>query len=373
MIKRILEKNIKKKLKTNKAILLFGARQTGKTTLLQKIFKNMPNVLFFQADETDVRVLFENASSNRLRTLFGKNKLIIIDEAQRIKNIGLTIKLITDQIKDVQVVATGSSSFELASKIQEPLTGRKWEYNLYPISFEEMVTKQGLLEEKRMIPHRLVYGSYPEVINNPGNEKEILKQLTDSYLYKDILMIDGIKKPNKLIKLLQALSLQLGSEVNYSELGKIVGMNNETVEKYIDLLEKSFIIFRLSALNRNLRNEIKKNKKIYFYDNGIANALTSQFQNIELRKDIGALWENYVISERQKKIAYRNIWTNRFFWRTHSQKEIDYIEEKDNFFYAYEIKWNPKSKTKFSKTFTANYKNHKTKIIHYDNIEDFLL
>ncbi len=373
MIDRDLKKNIEKKLNSGKVLLVLGARQTGKTTLLKEITNSLENVLWLNGDEPDIKELLEGASSQRLKLVFGKNKLVVIDEAQRINNIGVILKLIADEIKEIQVLVTGSSALELGHEIKEPLTGRKWEYHLYPISFGELVSHDGLIKETRSLPHRLVYGSYPEVINHPGEEKEILKQLADSYLYKDLLMMEGIKKPEKLIKLLQALAYQVGSEVNYTELGRTVGMNNETVEKYIGLLEKAFVIFKLNALSRNLRNEIKKGKKIYFYDNGILNALTFQFQAFEIRKDKGALWENYIISERQKVIQYKGIWTNKYFWRTHEQQEIDYVEERDGKFYAYEIKWNPKSKAKFSKSFIHAYPNCETKVIHPKNIEEFLL
>ena len=253
---------------------------------------------------------------------------MVIDEAQRIEDIGLRLKLITDQINDVQLIATGSSSFDLANKINEPLTGRKWEYKIYPISFKEMVNHHGLLEEKRMLPHRLIYGYYPEIVNNPGEEKEILKQLSDSYLYKDILMWEQIKKPDKLLKLLQALAFQVGSQVSYNELAQTCGMDSKTVEKYIILLEQTFIIFRLGSFSRNLRNELKNSKKIFFYDNGIRNALIANFSPAETRTDIGALWENFLISERVKALHYSNKWSNYWYWRTKEQKEIDRSEER---------------------------------------------
>ncbi len=231
----------------------------------------------------------------------------------------------------------------------------------------------GLLEEKRLLNVRLIYGSYPEVINNQGNEKEILKELSNSYLFKDLLIIPGINKPDILLKILRLLALQVGSEVSYHEIGRELGVSSELVEKYISLLEKSFIIFRLPTLGRNLKNELKKSKKIYFYDNGIMNALNASFSNIETRKDVGALWENYLISERIKYLEANQIWTNQYFWRTFDQQEIDYIEERDSTLYAFEFKWNPNTKKRFSKTFTKNYPDHQLKIIHRDNYESFLL
>ena len=297
----------------------------------------------------------------------------MIDEAQRIEDIGLRLKLITDQIKDIQLVATGSSSFDLANKVNEPLTGRKWEYKIFPLSFQEMVNHHGLLEERRMLPHRLVYGYYPEIVNNPGDEKELLKQLSDSYLYKDILMWEKIKKPDKLLKLLQALAFQVGSQVSYNELAQTCGMDSKTVEKYIILLEQTFVIFRLGSFSRNLRNELKNSKKIFFYDNGIRNALIANFSPAETRMDIGALWENFLVSERIKALHYSNRWTNYWYWRTKEQKEIDYVEESDGVLTAYEFKWNPMAKFKMPKLFLSTYEGAEFRVIHPDNFEDFLL
>ncbi len=372
MVERAIKKTISDKLETGKAILLFGPRQTGKTTLLHQIFDDKQGVMWLNGDEADVKQLFENGSSARFNALFGKCTTIIIDEAQRIENVGRSLKLITDELKHIQVVATGSSAFELANRTQEPLTGRKWEYFLYPLSFEEMVTHHGILQEKRMIAHRLVYGCYPEIINNPGKEKEILKMLTDSFLYKDILMVGGLKKPAKIVALLQALAFQTGNEVSYNELGRSIGLDNQTVEKYIDLLEKSYVIFRIGALSRNLRKELKRGRKIYFYDNGVRNALIAQFGPVELRPDKGALWENYLMAERRKYLAYNGFWVNAYFWRTQDQQEIDYVEEQDGNFNAWEFKWNPRGKSRLSKTFANAYSNSRFNVITPDNMEDFL-
>ncbi len=373
MITRNLENVIERKLFGGKAIILFGARQTGKTTLLKKIVDNKKDVLWLNADEPDTIALFENSSSTRLKAIFAGKKIVVIDEAQRIPDVGIKLKLITDNIPEVQLLATGSSAFELANKVNEPLTGRKWEYKLFPLSFSEMVGYHGLLEENRLMQHRLIYGYYPEVVSNPGIENEILKQLSDSYLYKDILMWERIKKPEKFLKLLQALALQLGSEVSYNNLASLLEMDNQTVEKYIQLLEQTFIIFRLPAFSRNHRKELKRGRKIYFFDNGIRNALLANFSLTELRTDIGALWENFVISERIKYLHYNNIWANSFFWRTQDQQEIDYIEEKDGVLHAFEIKWNVKKKPILSKGFAKAYPNHRYSIINPDNYEQFLM
>ena len=373
MIKRILEESIGSKLHKGKAVIIMGPRQVGKTTLTKELFRNSKDVLWLNGDEIDVRSLFEEISSTRLRLIIGNNKVIVIDEAQRITNIGIKLKLITDQIPEVQLIATGSSSFDLANKVNEPLTGRKWEYKMLPISFSEMVEHHGLLEEKRLIPHRLVYGYYPDVVTNIGNEKDILKQLSDSYLYKDILMWEQIKKPDKLLKLLQALAFQVGSQVVYSEIGQICGLDAKTVEKYIVLLEQTFVIFRLGSFSRNLRNELKSSRKIFFYDNGIRNALIANFGQIESRQDIGMLWENFLIAERMKKISYGNHWVNSWFWRTQQQKEIDYVEEEDGKLSAFEFKWNPEAKVKQPTQFQTAYPDSTFKVIHSNNFEEFLL
>ena len=374
MILRAITDSIKQRLTDEKAIILLGPRQVGKSTLLQQLSPELKtNILWWNGDDADIRSLLTNPTASLLRSLIGKAGTLVIDEAQRIENIGLCIKLIVDQIKDVKVIATGSSAFELANSINEPLTGRKWEYHLYPFSFGEMTNHHGLLEEKRQIHHRLVYGYYPEIVNNPGEEELRLKQLSSSYLYKDILTWERIQKPDKMEKLVQALAFQVGSEVSYNELGQLVGLDNQTTEKYIDLLEKSFIIFRLSSLSRNLRNELKKSRKFYFYDNGLRNAVINQFSPATLRQDIGALWENFVISERVKYLAYHQINCNRYFWRTHAQQEIDYIEERNGEMKAYEMKWNVKAKAKFPKSFTEAYEGTSTAIVSPDNIHEFLL
>ena len=304
--------------------------------------------------------------------MIGKHKYLIIDEAQRIENIGLCIKLIYDNIDGVKVIATGSSAFELANKINEPLTGRKWEFFLYPISFGEMADHQGLIEENRLLHKRLIYGYYPEAVTMSGDEKEILHQLADSYLFKDILTWENVQKPERLEILLQALAFQLGNEVSYHELSKTTGLDKETVERYIILLERAFIVFRLRSFSRNLRTELKKSRKIYFYDNGLRNSLIRNFNPPELRNDIGALWENFLITERMKYLHQYQIYTNRYFWRTHSNQEIDYLEERDGKLFAFEFKWNVQSKAKFPKTFAATYPQSETRLITPANFHGFI-
>lgn len=373
MITRSVLQAIQQRLGKGKAIILIGARQTGKTTLLHQLFDNVENVRWLNCDEAETQLLMENPTVAKLKTMFGNYKTLVLDEAQRISDIGIKLKLVTDHIKDLQLVASGSSAFELANKINEPLTGRKWEFRIFPFSFSEMTNHTSLTDEKRVLNHRLVYGYHPEVVVSQGNEKEILKQLTDSYLFKDILMWERIKKPEKLIKLLQALSFQVGSQVSYNELGRMCSLDNETVEKYITLLEQIFIIFRLGTFSRNLRSEIKVSRKIYFWDNGIRNAVISNFSQAEIRQDIGQLWENFIISERLKYLSNNNIWANTYFWRTHDQQEIDYIEESDGAIHAFEFKWNPITRGKFSKTFINAYSPKSTNTIHRANYESFLM
>ena len=372
MIKRKLEEVLENKLFTGKALILVGARQVGKTSLLQQMLANRSDCLWLNGDELDVQQMFEKTSADRLRAQFGIHKIVVVDEAQRIKDIGLRLKLITDQMKDIQLVATGSSAFELANEVNEPLTGRKWQYQMFPLSFAEMVEHHGLIKEKRLLPHRLVYGYYPDVVTHEGSEKQVLRQLTDAYLYKDILAWENIKHPDKLLTLLRALSYQVGSQVSYNELGKTCSMDAKTVEKYIQLLEQCFVIFRMPSFARNLRNELKSSRKIYFYDNGIRNALIANFNQPEMRQDVGQLWENFVVSERMKKVSYNEMWVNSYFWRTKQQQEIDYLEESDGKLLACEIKWNPKVKAKLPTSFMETYPNTEFVVVNRDNVECFI-
>jgi uncharacterized protein len=373
MIERILENNISEDLKLKKAIIFLGARQVGKTTLLKKLTATFKNIKIINGDEPDSTEQLSNLTSTRIKALLGNTQTLVIDEAQQIPDIGLSLKRITDYIKDIQLFVSGSSSIELANSVNEPLTGRKLEYLLFPISFQEMVKHSSLTEEKRLLPHRLVFGYYPEIVTSPGYEIKLLKNLAGSYLYKDILSFGTIQKPALLDKLLKALALQIGSEVTFNEIAQTIGADKETVERYINLLEKAFIIFQLNALSRNARNEIKKGKKIYFYDNGIRNTLIGNFQQFELRTDKGALWENFMVSERIKFLNYNQFYGNYYFWRTFKQQEIDFIEEQDGQFSAFEFKLNSQKKGRFSKTFTEAYSVKEMKTISPDNVDEFLL
>ena len=374
MITRHIKEAITTRFFKGKAILIFGARQCGKSTLIEDILHEQDKEwLYMNGDDADVREILTNTTATRLKALAGNKKIVFIDEAQRIDNIGLTLKLFTDQIKDIQVIATGSSAFELSSKVNEPLTGRKYEFMLYPLSFSEMVTHHGLLQEKRLIEHRMIYGYYPEIVTKQGDEKELLKLLASSYLYKDLLMLEQVKKPLILEKLIKALALQVGSEISYQEIAQTIGSDGKTVDKYIDLLEKAFVVFRLPAFSKNVRNEIKKGKKVYFYDCGIRNAVIGNFNRIESRTDTGALWENFVLSERLKFLRYHNMDATQYFWRTTQQQEIDLIEEEQGSYSIFECKWGKNAKARFPQTFTDNYPVTEAHIISPTNIEDFLM
>ena len=376
MINRANNLQFKQWMFRGKVLILIGSRQVGKTTLISEISKNFTqeDVLFVNCDEADVRAVLENSSSTALKAFIGSKKLFIIDEAQRIKGIGLTLKLITDTLREVQVIATGSSAFDLRNELEETLTGRKIVIELFPISTQEMVNHTSFIEEKRMLEQRMIYGMYPEIINNPTDAKKLLKELSDSYLFKDILSYKDIRQPDALRKLLTALSLQVGGEVSYNEIGNLIGLDKETVERYIDLLEKSFVVFRLTSLSRNGRNELKKSRKIYFYDNGVRNAVINNFNPLSLRADVGDLWENFMISERRKTLHYNQIFANTYFWRTHTQQEIDYIEEREGKLFTYEFKWSEKKKAKLPKLFAELYPENEFELINSKNyMENFVL
>ncbi len=372
MIHRICIANIKNEFFQKKAIIILGARQVGKSTMLKNLFQNEENVLWLDAENPDVSLIFENATATRLQSFFQNNKFVIIDEAQKIKDIGSKLKLITDYIPNIQVIATVSSTFELRNQLNEPLTGRKFEHKLFPLSFIEMKDHIGLLEEIRMVPHRLVYGYYPEVVTAQNNEEKLLRLLSDSYLYKDILLLKGIRKPEKMHQLLKALAWQIGSEVNYNELGNLIGLKSETVEEYIHLLEQSFVIFRLNSFHTNQRNEIKKGKKVYFNDLGIRNAIINDFSPFETRNDKGNLFENFIVNEIIKDSEYNERFEKFYFWRTQEQQEIDLIIEKNGQLKTIEIKWNPKAKARLSKAFSNKYPNHTFTVINSDNFFEYL-
>ena len=373
MIERLLKNQIENKLFKGKAIVVYGARQVGKSSLLKHLFVKRPDVIWIDGDLAESQILFENLTVSSAKMLIGNAKILIVDEAQSIANIGSKLKIFTDHFKDIQVIATGSSSFDLANKVVEPLTGRIWEYMLYPLSFAEMVNHNNALDEHQQLKKRLVWGYYPDVVCNEEDALEILKLLTTSYLYKDILRWENLKKSDKVVNLLKALAFQIGSQVSYTELGQICGLDKKTVEKYVILLEQAFVVFRLPSLHRNMRKELKFSKKIYFYDNGLRNALISNLNPIELRQDVGALWENFLMSERLKRNHYSLRYAQSYFWRTQQQKEIDLIEEINGKFHAFEFKWNAKKATKPPTEFTDAYPNSTFQCITPENYLEFLI
>lgn len=372
-IERAVTVDIRKRLFSGKAIIVFGPRQSGKTTMIKQLVSPYSDdTLWLNGDSPDVRELLVNITLTRLKSIIGKKKIVVIDEAQRITHIGLTMKLLTDELPGIQLIATGSSAFELADKTAEPLTGRKFEYKLLPLSFSELSSNAGLLEERRMLHQRLIYGAYPEIVTKPGDEQTLLSLLASSYLYKDLLNLESVKKPVLLDKLVRALALQIGSEVSANELSNLISADNKTVDKYIDLLEKAYVVFSLPAFSRNARNEIRKSRKIFFYDLGIRNAILGNFIPVESRTDIGALWENYLILERLKLKCNMPFPPRRFFWRNIDQREVDYLEESVTDLSAWEFKWNPNAKGKIPAAFRIAYPEAKTALITPDNYDDFL-
>jgi len=372
LIPRILTATIDEKLHKGRAIVVLGPRQTGKTTLIRNLLNSKGDYLFLDCDDLYVRSRLEQANTEEIRQIIGPSELVFIDEAQRVENIGLTLKIIVDQFKQVQCIVSGSSSLDLANKINEPLTGRKWPLMLFPICWKEFEEYAGFLKAQQQLENRLIYGMYPSVIMNQGGEAAVLNELTESYLYKDVLNLGGIRRPELLSKILRALALQLGNEVSYNELSTLVQADKNTVQNYIDLLEKTFVIFRLPALRRNLRNEVSSSRKIYFFDNGIRNSLISNLNPLDLRNDAGALWENFLVSERLKYLSYRKISANSYFWRTTRQQEIDYIEESGGELKAWEFKFNPKIKTRIPDLFTETY-HSEVVVVHRNNYRDFIL
>ncbi len=372
--KRALFERLKLELlNKQKILILFGARQTGKTTLSEDLIKEVPGkILKVNADELLYNDVLSSRDLDRLKLMVKGYDMIFIDEAQRITNIGINLKLIHDNIPAVRVLATGSSSFDLASKIKEPLTGRTLTHILYPISMEELRREYNPIELQSKTDQYLIYGLYPEVLNLPSaNEKiKYLRELSGSYLYKDIFEIAPVRNPGKLKDLLKLLAFQVGSEVSLNELSNKLGINVETVDTYIDLLEKSFVIFKLSGFSRNLRKEVTRKNKIYFWDLGVRNTLIDNYADLTMRADKGALWENFIIAERLKYLAYNQVYASSYFWRTYTGAELDYIEDRNGSLYAYEIKYT-KAKKNPPKTWEENYsKNYQC--ITRDNFWEFV-
>ena len=356
-----------------KTIVIYGARQVGKTTLLKQFAGSYPEkTTWLNMDLNHDRELLNNLDGQRAADLFDTGGLLLIDEAQRLDSTGLTLKVLHEYCPNTQIIATGSSAFELTDRIKESLTGRKRTIKLFPLSQNEIINHFGKLEYHRSLETRISYGNYPEVVMNPGKEEGILSELISDYLYKDVFMLKDIRKPETLEKLVYALAYQMGSQVSFRELSQLIQSDKETVERYIRLLEEAFIIFRLPSFSRNVRNELKRSRKIYFYDTGIRNALINRFGELELREDRGALWENFMIAERIKKRLNTNERANFYFWRTNVGQEIDLIEEKEGNLFAFEFKWASKEKMMFPKTFTKNYPQAQLQLISKENFIDFM-
>ena len=372
VIKRHIQDIIVSRLFKGRAVIIYGARQVGKTTLIKEIQKDYEaSSVYFNCDEPDIREALTEKTSTELKSFIGNKRLVLIDEAQRIRNIGITLKLIIDNYPEIQVIATGSSSFDLSNQISEPLTGRKYEFRLFPFSISELKQVYTEIEIERLLDNRMVMGMYPDVVIKSDEAEEILRDITKSYLYKDVLQFQYIRNPEILNKLLQALALQVGSEVSYNELAGMLKIDKKTVSSYMSLLEKAFIIFRLSPFSRNLRNELKKLRKIYFADTGIRNALINNLNPMKLRQDTGGLWENFLISERMKIFNNSSVVINFYFWRTHQQQEIDLIEEQGGSIYGYELKQNKKT-YKIPKAFLDAYPEVKVDLINKNNYKKFL-
>lgn len=373
MIYREITKGVQESLFKGKVVIVYGPRQSGKTTLVKNLMAQYPgDHVYLNCDEVDVRLALSDKTSTELQSFIGLKRLVVIDEAQRVENIGLTLKLLVDNFPEMQILATGSSSFELSNRISEPLTGRKKEFFLFPFSVGELVASSSLIEVKRRLDDFLVFGLYPDVVTSGADRAGIVRELATSYSYKDVLAYQDIRRPELLEKLLQSLALQIGNEVSYTELASLLGVNKVTVENYVRILEQAYIIFRVGPFSRNIRNELKKKRKIYFYDLGLRNALINNFNPLSLRQDVGTLWENFLIVERLKRTRNAGLFNNIYFWRTTAGKEIDYLEDNGGALSAYEFKWR---KANFSapKEFLANYKGSSVKLVNRENYTDFII
>lgn len=370
---RLLQQQIEKWLFKKKILIVYGPRQVGKTTLVKAILKKYPQEsAYFNCEDLHVKENLEIPNSEHLRKYLGSYKLIVLDEAHLVVNIGQTLKLIWDELPDLQVIATGSSSFELSNKVNEPLTGRALEFKLFPLSIAEISEKYDKFQLKTVVKNILRFGSYPEVVNaNLQDAPVLVSNITNKYLFKDILEFEGLKNPDVILKLLQALALQVGNEVSYTELGNMLNISKNTATKYIDLLEKCFVIYRLKPFSRNLRKEINKKQKIYFYDLGIRNSIINNFNDPDLRTDKGALWENFLIIERLKRNQYEGRLANSYFWRTHDQKEIDYVEDAGGKLAGFEFKWQS-DKFKKPQEFLKTYANSSVDLINQKNFFEFV-
>jgi predicted AAA+ superfamily ATPase len=374
-IKRILQEQIQNTLLPGKVIVLYGPRQVGKTTLANDMLENIERrTRFVNADELLYREALASQNRQTLDEVLADAELLIIDEAQRVPDIGLNLKILIDNHPDITIFATGSASFELANNINEPLTGRKITFNLYPVSFPEISQTFGPLEARSALEKWLIWGGYPEIVTAPAHLRDrLLGELTGSYLFRDLLELEGLRRADKLVDLLRLLAFQIGQEVSLTELASNLSINRQTVERYLDLLEKVFVIYRVGGFSRNLRKEIAKNARYYFYDNGVRNSLIQNFNPLTLRDDIGQLWENFLMIERLKAHEYAGEAVNTYFWRTYDQKEIDLIEEQQGQLFGFEFKWQQSQIKKATRReFLAAYPNSELHTISQDNFEEFV-
>ncbi|MCU0429272.1 MAG: ATP-binding protein [Cytophagaceae bacterium] len=375
MFERREEINIREALhaETHKILVLYGPRQAGKTTLAKKILRDLPDSVFINADLGKYRDIFSSFDLDKMKETIGNARYLFIDEAQNIQNIGANLKILFDEMPHLKIMITGSSSIEIADQTKESLTGRTKTFLLFPLSFGELADKWGAAEVTHRLSELMIYGSYPEVINTMGgnDKREFLEELTAAYLYKDILNLSGIKYAEKLRKLLQLLSFQIGKPVSYNELSNALQLNHDTVAHYIDLLEKGFVIFKLPGFSRNLRKEVVKMNKIYFFDLGVRNCLINNFNTLDLRNDLGAMWENFLVSERLKHTLYQRDRYSRYYWRTYTGAELDYLEEKDGLLHGYEFKWDKMAKV--PKSWTEHYPDAHFSCINRTNFKSFLL
>lgn len=373
-ITRHIEKELKDSLQPNTVVVVYGPRQVGKTTTVKRLVKSFHKpTLMVSGEDRDVQPWLGSESITTLKQHIKKDSLFVVDEAQKVSNIGLNLKLIVDHIEGVRVLVTGSSSFEIANQVGEPLVGRQKTFILYPIAQMELKAQEALHETEALLPARLIYGGYPKVVTteNVGEKREILESLVDNYLFRDLLIFNDLKKSQKVIDILKLIAFQIGQEVSLSEIGKGVQLDSRTVEKYLNLLEKVFVIRRIQGFSRNLRKEVTKTSRYYFYDNGIRNAIVNNFNDLSTRQDVGQIWENYIVMERLKKQEYTRIYANNYFWRTWDQKEIDWVEERDGKLFGYEIKWN-KTVKGAPKDWVETYPEAEFKCINKDNYLDFI-
>jgi uncharacterized protein len=377
IIQRFLSQQIRQAITPGKVLVLYGPRQVGKTTLVQDLLLTLPlRSRYINADELMYREALASQNRQRLGEVLGESELLVIDEAQRVPEIGLNLKILVDSFPTARIIATGSASFELASKISEPLTGRKLTFNLYPVSYAEIRQTLGVLETRSQLERWLIWGGYPAVVTteDPILRSRILDELVGTYLYRDILSMDGVRKSAKIVDLLRLLAYQVGQEVSMAELSSSLAINHQTVVRYLDLLEKVFVIFRVGGFSRNLRKEITKNARYYFYDNGVRNSLIRNFNNLELRNDVGQLWENFLIVERQKANLHAGRSVNSYFWRTYDQKEIDCVEEYGGGLHGYEFKWQERQlRTATRREFLETYPGSQLSVIHRENFEGFIM